>query len=107
MATILRKMYYNPKAAGGFGSIESLSKTSKTKRKKTKTWLAKQLPYTLHRPIRRNFQRRRIVVGGIDHQWQADLADVSSLSKENKGYKFLLTCIDVLYKIRVGSAIEG
>ena len=98
MATLLRKIYYNPKAAGGFGSIEALSKASKTKRKKTKTWLEKQLPYTLHRPIRRKFQRRRIVVGGIDHQWQADLADVANLSKENNGYKFLLTCIDVLSK---------
>ena len=30
--------------------------------------------------------------------WQADLADVSSLSKFNDNYKFLLTCIDVLSK---------
>jgi hypothetical protein len=38
------------------------------------------------------------MVGGIDHQWQADLVDVSRLSKENDGIKFLLTVIDVLSK---------
>ena len=38
------------------------------------------------------------MVGGIDHQWQADLADVQALKKHNQGYRFLLACIDVLSK---------
>jgi hypothetical protein len=36
------------------------------------------------------------VVYGIDHQWQADLVDLAKLSSYNKGFKYLLTCIDVL-----------
>jgi hypothetical protein len=35
-------------------------------------------------------------VGHIDQQWQADLADVQGLAKENSNYHYLLTCIDVL-----------
>ena len=35
---------------------------------------------------------------GNDYQWQADLVDISSLVRLNKGYKFLLTCIDVFSK---------
>jgi hypothetical protein len=35
------------------------------------------------------------VVYGIDHQWQADLVDLAKLSY-NKGFKYLMTCIDVL-----------
>jgi hypothetical protein len=35
-------------------------------------------------------------VYGIDHQWQADLVDLAKLSSYNKGFKYLLTCIDVL-----------
>jgi hypothetical protein len=50
----------------------------------------------LHKPTRRRFPRRRIVVFGIDHQWQADLVDLAKLSSCNKGFKYLLTCIDVL-----------
>jgi transposase InsO family protein len=39
-----------------------------------------------------------VLVGGIDHQWQVDLADVSSLKKFNDGNAFLLTVIDVFSK---------
>lgn len=48
--------------------------------------------------MRRNFVRRRIIVGGIDHQFQADLIDVRNLKKDNDGFVYLLTCIDVLSK---------
>ena len=34
----------------------------------------------------------------IDSQWQADLVDLQHLSRWNQGYKYLLTCIDVLSK---------
>ena len=37
-----------------------------------------------------------MVVYGIDHQWQADLVDLGKLASYNKGFKYLLTCIDVL-----------
>ena len=63
-----------------------------------KQWLAQQDTYTLHKAIRYKFKRRRVIVGGIDHQWQADLVDVSRLAKFNEGNNFLLTCIDVLSK---------
>jgi hypothetical protein len=35
-------------------------------------------------------------VYGIDHQWQVDLVDLGKLASYNKGFKYLLTCIDVL-----------
>ena len=35
---------------------------------------------------------------GIDDLWQADLVNLSSISKYNDGYKFLLTVIDVFSK---------
>eukprot|EP00732_Lithocolla_globosa_P002836 Lithocolla_globosa_v1_NODE_1995_length_2217_cov_64.659574.p2 type:complete len:155 gc:universal NODE_1995_length_2217_cov_64.659574:967-503(-) len=54
--------------------------------------------YTLNKPAKRNFQRRRVYVGGIDDQWQADLVDMTRFSKENDGYKFILTVIDILSK---------
>ena len=54
--------------------------------------------HTLHKPVRYNFPRNRVIVTGIDDQWQADLVDISSLARFNKGYNFLLTCIDVFSK---------
>ena len=67
-------------------------------RSKIKEWLMMQDTYTLHKPIRRNFKRNRVIVGGIDQQWQMDLADMQSMQKFNDGYRYLLVCIDVFSK---------
>ena len=61
-------------------------------------WFENQLVYSLHKPVRHNFKRNRIIVKGVDEQWQADLCDLSSLSKYNNGQHFLLTCIDCFSK---------
>ena len=63
-------------------------------KKEVREWLQSQDTYTLHKQTRRRFPRRHVVVYGIDHQWQADL--VGKLASYNKGFKYLLTCIDVL-----------
>ena len=53
----------------------------------------------LHKPIRRKFKRRRVMVFNIDDIWSADL-DISkaNLSKQNKSYKYLLNIIDIFSK---------
>ena len=61
-------------------------------------WLSEQDTYTPHKPVRRRFKRRWVVVGGPNQQWQADLVDVSRLKKTNVGTAFLLTVIDVFSK---------
>ena len=66
--------------------------------RQVKTWLQSKDTYTLHKPVHYNFPRNRVIVPGIDDQWQADLVDISSLARFNKGYKFLLTCTDVFSK---------
>ena len=63
-----------------------------------KNWLEKQESYALHKPVRRKFTRKRVVVGGIDIQWQADLVDIPEFIKENDGYRYLLVVIDVFSK---------
>ena len=37
-------------------------------------------------------------MAGIDTQWQADLADLSKLSKSNDKYRYLLCIVDVISK---------
>ena len=58
-----------------------------------KEWLMKQDAYTLHKPINRQFQRNRVILGGIDEQWQMDLADMQSMQIFNDGYRYLLVCM--------------
>ena len=60
-----------------------------------KRWLQKQDSYSLHRPVRRRFKTVKVIVGGINDQWDIDLADVQNLSKYNDGIRYLLFIIDI------------
>ena len=62
-------------------------------------WLSEQDTYTLHKPARRRFKRRCVVVGGPNQQWQSDQVDMSRLKKVNDGTTFILTEIDVFSKL--------
>ena len=91
----LKSIYYNPKHPAGFASISKLSKASGIGKAKVEKWLQKQSTYTLHRMAKKKYPTRKYTVHDIDLQWQADLADVSLISRYNKGYNFLLTVIDI------------
>ena len=57
-----------------------------------------QLAEELHKPIIRNFKKRTVYSGFKDNIWGVDLADMQSLSKYNKGIKYLLCAIDLFSK---------
>ena len=92
--------YFDPKHSGSFAGSRTFYKHSdkKFKHKQIKDWLTNQDVYTLPKPVRWHFRRRRIFTSGIDDLWQADLVDMSAISNYNDGCKFLLTCIDVFSK---------
>ena len=52
----------------------------------------------LHKPIIRKFKKRKIYSSFRDIIWGVDLANMQSLSKYNKGIKYLLCAIDLLSK---------
>ena len=52
----------------------------------------------LHKPARKIFPRRKIISLFKDDLWQADLIDIQSYSKNNKGFKFILIVIDTYTK---------
>ena len=60
-------------------------------------WI-QNLSNELHRPIRRNFPKRRVISYGIDKIWSADLVEMGKFSKWNKGTRYLLMTIDVFSK---------
>lgn len=92
------KIYYDPASSGGYGGVKRLMKASKSKKATVTKWLQGEDTYTLHRNVKRNFKRRKVIVASKDQYWQADLIDVSNLHSQNRPYKFLLTCIDVFSK---------
>ncbi len=57
-----------------------------------------QLANELHKPIKRKFLKRKVYAFNIDNIWAADLVEMGALAKFNKGYKYLLTVIDIFSK---------
>ena len=43
-------------------------------------------------------KRRVIITQGVDDTWSADLIEMKKLSKWNKGFKYVMTIIDVFPK---------
>ena len=52
----------------------------------------------LHKPIIRKFNQRKVYSQFKDNIWGVDLADMQSLSRKNKGIKYLLCVIDLYRK---------
>lgn len=52
--------------------------------------------HTLHKPIRRKFQRKTSV-GGIDHQLQAYVADLQIIMKHTNQYRYVVCVIGLFY----------
>ena len=52
----------------------------------------------LHKPIINKFKKRKVYSQFKDNIWGVDLADVQSLSRKNKGIKYLLCAIDLYSK---------
>ena len=57
-----------------------------------------QLANELHEPIIKKFKKRKVYSSFKDNIWCVDLADMQSLSKYNKGVKYLLCAIDLFSK---------
>lgn len=105
VSKLLTKLYYDPKSPASYGGKDVLESALQTELKKkgirrknlttvVENWLYDQPTYTLHKQPRKNFRRRRVVVSGINHQWQADLVDMQMHSRHNDGYKYILMVID-------------
>ena len=58
-----------------------------------------QLAYELHKQIIRKFKKIKVYSSFRGNIWGTDLADMQSLSKYNKGIKYLLRPINLLVKI--------
>ena len=56
------------------------------------------LPNERHKPIIRKFNNRKVYSQFKDNIWRVDLADMQSLSRKNKGIKYILCAIDLYSK---------
>jgi len=81
----MESVYFDPKHPGSFTSASNLERYSDKDRSSVQSFPASKDAYTLHKPTRVHFPRRRTYSKGINDLFQADLVDLSSLSTPNDG----------------------
>src|SRR5689334_22451995 len=103
MEAELKKVYYDPSHPAGFSTANKLYEAVKTKFPNltlldVHDFLKGELTYTLHKPSRVRFPRNKILSTHAGADFQADLADMSNVSRNNDGYKYILVVVDVFSK---------
>ena len=98
---ILEEIYYDISHPAGYSSVNRLYNAAKKKlktisRAKTLEYLQSQPTYTLHKPLIKRFNRRKIIAPHLDAIWEADLVSLIPIKKENSNYCYILTCIDIV-----------
>lgn len=53
----------------------------------------------IHKPARKNFPRRRVIVKGLHDLWQADLIEMIPYAKINKDFRYILVVINAFSKL--------
>ena len=91
-------VYYDPARPGSLSGVLNLTRYSGQPRHKVQKFLAGQETYSMHKPVRRKFPRRKTFSKGINDLFQADIVDVSNVSNYNDRKRYILTCIDVFSK---------
>ena len=76
----------------GSGIVRDTTKSSSLER--SSSILANEL----HKPVIKKFEKRKVYSQFKDNTWGVDLADMQSLSRKNKGIKYLLYAIDLYSK---------
>ena len=99
--------YFDPKHPGSFSGVSGFLKNNKVNRKKFKEWAQKEDALTLHKPARKRFPRRRVLVFSTGDLLQIDLMDFQKLSRYIKGFKYVLVGIDVFSKFGYALALQS
>ena len=90
----INKLYTDPSREGSFSGLSGFKRSIQKLKIKTsdlKNYFKSLEAYTLHKPKRKKFIRKKVISPSIDYYWNSDLMDVSKIKDENDGFTFLLT----------------
>jgi transposase InsO family protein len=108
----LEKLYNDPGRIGSLSGIAALSRAIKKEKKfkislkELKEWLQSHETYSLHKQLRRKFDRNRIVVSSIGIEWESYLADMALLKEHNNGYSYFIVFIDDFSKFAYAKPLK-
>jgi hypothetical protein len=68
--------------------------------------IREQIANEVHKPVRKKFIRRSVIVKGLSDLFQADLVEMIPYARQNKGYKYILVVINAFSKYVWASALK-
>ena len=92
LASMVYKFFDKKSTGSGFKKLKNTAEPSALARSSS------VLADELHKPIIRKFDKRKVYSQLKDNIWGVDLADIQSLSRKNKGIKYILCAIDLYSK---------
>ena len=101
METFLEKTYFDVAHVAGYAGVKKLVHAAReagfhdASYGRVKKWLSKQETYALTKPVRRKLPRGSVIVGGLNHQFEADLIDWSKFGDSNDGYRYAVVVEDI------------
>ena len=109
---VLHDIYYDISHPAGYGSVNALYNAAKKQLpkltiKKVLQYLQTQDTYTLHKPIKKKFTRRKTLAPYIDAIWQADLISLIPIKKENSNKSYILSCIDIVSRYAFAEPLKS
>ena len=98
-----KRYYTDPNFSGSFTGINTFYRELKkldpnVSKGDVKKFLKSSNPYTLHKPIKRPKQFRKVYTKGIKYLYQMDLIVLPDMTQDNDGYTYLVVIIDTFSK---------
>ena len=92
----MQQNYINTNTPSAYGTINRLVKSTGLKRKTVETYLTTSSTYTKFKQTCHRFPRLNVQSYRLNEIWSIDLADMQSLSTENRNTRYLLVAVDTL-----------
>ena len=90
----LSSLYHDLRNPTAFTSIAKLHKASGLPIDKVRQFLSTSDVYSLHRPYRKKFPRKKVVSSAYGQDAHADLADMQKIKASNDGHGYFLLMVD-------------
>ncbi len=104
IADYLQSLYFDPAFPASFSGIDKFYKSvkevspHKISRETVRKWLNSIEEFSIQRPARKIFKRRKIIAPQIGYLGEADTANMVRYSEFNDGYAYFLGVIDAMSK---------
>jgi hypothetical protein len=102
----MEKYYKKAVIPASFSGINKIARHSKNKQKYVSNQLKEIESYALHKPVKKRFKRCKVIVGGINNQFDSDLFDLSAYRQWNDGFAYILIVIDVFSRYLMVEALK-